>query len=116
VTALATALRNAIHTVNPSVVVLGGFLGVLLEHVGDRILDDVRAQSMTGTADRLRIVPAALGADVLVRGAAEVAFGALLRDPDRIAAAVPATAAPATPSTTTHPSGREDAAEEARTA
>ncbi|MGN6408908.1 MAG: ROK family transcriptional regulator, partial [Curtobacterium sp.] len=27
VTALATALRNAIHTVNPSVVVLGGFLG-----------------------------------------------------------------------------------------
>ncbi|MDR6170631.1 ROK family transcriptional regulator [Curtobacterium sp. SORGH_AS_0776] len=114
VTALATALRNAIHTVNPSVVVLGGFLGVLLDHVGDRILDDVRAQSMTGTADRLRIVPAALGSDVLVHGAAEIAFGALLRDPDRITDAVPATAKP-TP-TTTHPSGRDDAAEEARTA
>jgi len=114
VTALATALRNAIHTVNPSVVVLGGFLGVLLDHVGDRILDDVRAQSMTGTADRLRIVPAALGSDVLVHGAAEIAFGALLRDPDRITDAVPATATP-TP-TTIHPSGRDDAAEEARTA
>ncbi|SFF39955.1 ROK family transcriptional regulator [Curtobacterium sp. YR515] len=114
VTALATALRNAIHTVNPSVVVLGGFLGVLLDHVGDRILDDVRAQSMTGTADRLRIVPAALGSDVLVHGAAEIAFGALLRDPDRITDAVPTTATP-TP-TTTHPSGRDDAAEEARSA
>jgi predicted NBD/HSP70 family sugar kinase len=114
VAALATALRNAIHTVNPSVVVLGGFLGVLLDHVGDRILDDVRAQSMTGTADRLRIVPAALGSDVLVHGAAEIAFGALLRDPDRITDAVPATATP-TP-TTIHPSGRDDAAEEARTA
>ncbi|OII20080.1 ROK family transcriptional regulator [Curtobacterium sp. MCBA15_013] len=112
VTALATALRNAIHTVNPSVVVLGGFLGVLLDHVGDRILDDVRAQSMTGTADRLRIVPAALESDVLVHGAAEIAFGALLRDPDRITDAVSATATP----TTTHPSGRDDAAEEARTA
>ncbi|MEK6345749.1 MAG: ROK family protein, partial [Curtobacterium sp.] len=45
VSALATALRNAIHTVNPEVVVLGGFLGVLLAHVGDRIVDAVRAQS-----------------------------------------------------------------------
>ncbi len=146
VAALATALRNAIHTVNPSIVVLGGFLGVLLDHVGDRILDDVRAQSMTGTADRLRIVPAALGADVLVHGAAEIAFGALLGDPDRISDAVPAvgavsavaagptaTAVPTTAAvravapvppatataphdrTTTHPSGRDDAAEEART-
>ncbi len=114
VTALATALRNAIHTVNPSVVVLGGFLGVLLDHVGDRILDDVRAQSMTGTADRLRVVPAALGSDVLVHGAAEIAFGALLRDPDRITDAVSATATPIP--TTTHPSGRDDAAEEARSA
>ena len=88
VTALATALRNAIHTVNPEVVVLGGFLGVLLDHVGDRIVDDVRAQSMTGMADRIRIVPAALGRDVLVHGAAEIAFRDVLRDPTRIAAAV----------------------------
>ncbi|WP_083420747.1 ROK family transcriptional regulator [Curtobacterium sp. MCBA15_009] len=109
VAALATALRNAIHTVNPTMVVLGGFLGVLLDHVGDRILDDVRAQSMTGTADRLRIVPAALGPDVLVHGAAEIAFGDLLRDPDRIALAVPATP-------TTRTSDRVDAVGETRTA
>jgi len=80
VTALATALRNAIHTVDPEVVVLGGFLGVLLGHVGDRVEDDVRAQTMAAMTDRLRIVPAALGRDVLVRGAAELGFADLLRD------------------------------------
>jgi predicted NBD/HSP70 family sugar kinase len=83
VAALATALRNAIHTVNPEVVVLGGFLGVLLDHVGDRIENDVRTQSMSAMTERLRIAPAALGADVLLRGAAELGFRDLLRDPTR---------------------------------
>ncbi|GGK97511.1 sugar kinase [Curtobacterium luteum] len=135
VSALVTALRNAIHTVNPEVVVLGGFLGVLLEHVGDRILDDVRAQSMPGTADRLRIVPAALGDDVLTRGAAEVGFRELLRDPAAhtgaarpasaradAAAAAPAAAAQPAAGRTRAPSSpnapgtdRDAAAEEART-
>lgn len=105
VSALATALRNAIHTVNPEVVVLGGFLGVLLEHVGDRIIEDVRAQAMPGMTDRLRIVPAALGTDVLTRGAAEIGFRDLLRDPASVAAAGP------------RPQHDRDAAvEEARTA
>ncbi|MDD1384161.1 ROK family transcriptional regulator [Curtobacterium poinsettiae] len=129
VTALATALRNAIHTVNPEVVVLGGFLGVLLGHVGNRIEAEVRAQSMAAVTERLRIAPAALGADVLLRGAAELGFRDLLRDPTA-ARLRPATAAPAAPAapaatapaasaaapSTTLTSGRDDAAEEARTA
>lgn len=85
VAALATGLRNAIHTVNPAVVVLGGFLGVLLGHVGDRIVTAVREQSMAAMADRVRIVPAALGRDVLLRGAAEIGFRDLLDDPTRVA-------------------------------
>jgi predicted NBD/HSP70 family sugar kinase len=85
VAALATGLRNAIHTVNPAVVVLGGFLGVLLGHVGDRIVNAVREQSMAAMADRVRIVPAALGRDVLLRGAAEIGFRDLLDDPTRVA-------------------------------
>ena len=105
VAALATALRNAIHTVNPEVVVLGGFLGVLLEHVGDRIEAEVRAQSMSAMTERLRIAPAALGADVLLRGAAEIAFRDLLRDP---AAVIPAPTDPAAVSPT--PTGRAAAA------
>ncbi|AIV39546.1 MULTISPECIES: ROK family transcriptional regulator [unclassified Curtobacterium] len=127
VTALATAIRNAIHTVDPQVVVLGGFLGVLLGHVGDRVEDDVRAQTMAAMTDRLRIVPAELGRDVLVRGAAELGFADLLRD-----GALPTTSG----ATTTGPSGatttgatgtrasdtdhttadRDDAVEEARSA
>ncbi|WP_434770264.1 ROK family transcriptional regulator [Curtobacterium flaccumfaciens] len=126
VAALATALRNAIHTVDPEVVVLGGFLGVLLGHVGDRIETDVRAQTMAAMTDRLRIVPAALGRDVLVRGAAEIGFAELLRDATMPAAPAPAPAPATAPATTpaasaadpstTHTSGRDDAAEEARTA
>ena len=118
VSALATALRNAIHTVNPEVVVLGGFLGVLLVHVGDRILDAVRAQSMPGTADRLRIVPAALGDDVLTRGAAEVGFRDLLRDPAAVARNRPAAVVRTSPAPSTHDpqTDRDAAVEEARPA
>ena len=108
-TALATAIRNAIHTVDPEVVVLGGFLGVLLGHVGDRVEDDVRAQTMAAMTDRLRIVPAALGRDVLVRGAAELGFADLLRD-----GALPVAT---TGTHTDHPTvDRDDAVEEARSA
>ncbi|KTR02825.1 ROK family transcriptional regulator [Curtobacterium luteum] len=116
VSALATALRNAIHTVNPEVVVLGGFLGVLLTHVGDRILDAVRAQSMPGTADRLRIVPAALGDDVLTRGAAEVGFRELLRDPATVTRTAPAVGTSPDPSTHQPQTDRDAAVEEARPA
>ncbi len=131
VTALATAIRNAIHTVDPEVVVLGGFLGVLLGHVGGRVEDDVRAQTMAAMTDRLRIVPAELGRDVLVRGAAELGFADLLRD-GAVPTAIPTTATgatasgataagttdAATPATDTDHSttDREDAVEEARTA
>jgi len=123
VTALATAIRNAVHTVDPEVVVLGGFLGELLGHVGDRVEHEVRAQTMAAMTDRLRVVPSALGRDVLVRGAAELGFADLLRDGQ---AAAPAATAPTTATTTAPPaappttptttSDRDDAVEEARSA
>jgi hypothetical protein len=53
--------------------------------VGDRIVTAVREQSMAAMADRVRIVPAALGRDVLLRGAAEIGFRDLLDDPTRVA-------------------------------
>ena len=40
---------------------------------------------MAAMADRVRIVPAALGRDVLLRGAAEIGFRDLLDDPTRVA-------------------------------
>ncbi|MEK6345748.1 MAG: transcriptional regulator, partial [Curtobacterium sp.] len=77
------------------------------------------AQSMPGTADRLRIVPAALGDDVLTRGAAEVGFRDLLRDPAAVARerTDAAAAARGHADTTNAPEhDRDVAVEEARTA
>jgi predicted NBD/HSP70 family sugar kinase len=83
---LATALANAVNVLNPSVVVLGGFLAMLAEHDADGFTDAVRAQSMPAAAEQLQIRSAALAEDRLLIGAAEAAFAVLLGDPASFAA------------------------------
>lgn len=78
---LATALSNAVNVLNPAVVVLGGFLSLLAELDIAGLEDAVRAQAMPACGEDLRILPAALGADRLLIGAAEAAFAELLADP-----------------------------------
>lgn len=78
---LASALANAVNVLNPSVIVLGGFLATLAELQGERLAADVAALAMTESAEGLEIRPAALGADRLLIGAAELAFAELLADP-----------------------------------
>ncbi len=78
---LATALANAVNGLNPSVVVLGGFLATIAEVDLAGLLADVRAQSMPSSGEGLDIRPATLAEDRLLIGAAEAAFAALLRDP-----------------------------------
>ncbi len=78
---LATALANAVNVLNPSVVVLGGFLAMLAEHDPDGFADAVRSQSMPANAETLEIRSAALAEDRLLIGAAEAAFADLLIDP-----------------------------------
>ncbi|WP_395243923.1 ROK family protein [Agromyces sp. MMS24-K17] len=81
---LATALANAINVLNPSLVVLGGFLAtVATVEAGDAtaLEDAVRAQAMPAAAEAVEVRVAALGEDRLLIGAAEAAFGALLEDP-----------------------------------
>ncbi|WP_460772728.1 ROK family transcriptional regulator [Microbacterium sp. GXF7504] len=78
---LATALANAVNVLNPSVVVLGGFLATLAEQDVPGLLAQVRAQAMTACAEDLEIRPASLAADRLLVGAAELAFEPLLADP-----------------------------------
>jgi predicted NBD/HSP70 family sugar kinase/predicted transcriptional regulator len=75
---LAVALRNAVNLLNPRLVLLGGFLAALqgadpsrLEHLG----------ALAASADGLAIRPAELGADLLMIGAGELAFEALIADP-----------------------------------
>jgi len=78
---LATALANAVNVLNPSVVVLGGFLAILAEHDLDGLRDAVAAQAMPASMEGLSIRTAVLAEDRLLIGAAELAFADLLRDP-----------------------------------
>ncbi|QIG38647.1 ROK family protein [Microbacterium sp. 4R-513] len=78
---LATALANAVNVLNPSVVVLGGFLAMLAEHDLEGFTRAVVGQSMPANGEDLDIRPAALAQDRLLIGAAEAAFDELLRDP-----------------------------------
>jgi predicted NBD/HSP70 family sugar kinase len=78
---LATALANAVNVLNPSVVVLGGFLAILAEHDLDALTDAVAAQAMPASMEGLSIRTAVLAEDRLLIGAAELAFAELLRDP-----------------------------------
>lgn len=78
---LATALANAVNVLNPSVVVLGGFLAILADHDLDALTDAVAAQAMPASTEGLSIRTAVLAEDRLLIGAAELAFAELLRDP-----------------------------------
>lgn len=78
---LASALANAVNVLNPALVVLGGFLATLADLRAEQIAEDVQALAMSESAEALEIRPAALGADRLLIGAAELAFADLLADP-----------------------------------
>ncbi|MFH8252236.1 ROK family protein [Microbacterium sp. B2969] len=78
---LATALANAVNVLNPSAVVLGGFLATISEHDPDELRELVARQAMWANVEELEIRSAALAQDRLLIGAAEAAFDELLRDP-----------------------------------
>lgn len=84
---LATALANAVNVLNPSLVILGGFLATLAEQDPEALRAAVAAQAMPAAAEDVDLVVAALGEDRLMIGAAEAAFASLLADP--LAAAHP---------------------------
>jgi predicted NBD/HSP70 family sugar kinase len=78
---LATALSNAVNVLNPSLVVLGGFLATIAEGDLGALERAVAGQAMPAAVDGLAIRVAALGEDRLLIGAAEIAFAGLLADP-----------------------------------
>ena len=78
---LATALCNAVNVLNPSLVVLGGFLATLAERDLGALEDAVAAQAVPASSEGLAIRVAALGENRLLIGGAEIAFAGLLADP-----------------------------------
>ncbi|MDY0914989.1 ROK family protein [Rathayibacter festucae] len=79
---LAVALRNVVNIFNPQLVVLGGFLGALVG-VAPGVLEERlgRGGPFRVALDSVRIARTELGADLLMLGAAELAFERLLADP-----------------------------------
>lgn len=78
---LATALANAVNVLNPSLVILGGFLATLADLDPDALRAAMAAQAMPAAVEDVDVRVAALGEDRLMIGAAEAAFGGLLADP-----------------------------------
>ncbi|MCW3492478.1 ROK family transcriptional regulator [Microbacterium sp. SSM24] len=78
---LSTALANAVNVLNPSVVVLGGFLATIAAPDLDGLIAAVGAQAMPANMEGLGIRVASLAEDRLLIGAVEAAFEPLLADP-----------------------------------
>jgi len=78
---LATALANAINVLNPSLVVLGGFLATVIESDPADLERAVASQTVAAAFEEVAIRVAALGEDRLMIGAAEAALATLLADP-----------------------------------
>jgi predicted NBD/HSP70 family sugar kinase len=82
---LSTSLRNAVNVLNPQVIVLGGFLATIFSAEPDFLRERVRAQSLGVSFEGVEITTAKLGSDLLMIGAAELAFAPLLADPAGVA-------------------------------
>lgn len=78
---LAVALAGAINILNPQLVVLGGFLAALLAVDPERLRSAVAALSLGSAFESVQLSAAELGSNLLMIGAAELAFEGLLDDP-----------------------------------
>jgi predicted NBD/HSP70 family sugar kinase len=79
--ALAIGIANFLNIFNPQIVVLGGFLSGLLAFDTERLFEGVKRHSLTSANDRVLLREGALGANLLMLGAAEVVFKQLLENP-----------------------------------
>jgi predicted NBD/HSP70 family sugar kinase len=78
---LGVGLAGLVNLLNPELVVLGGRFGRIHPYVADSIEEELDRHALAAPRALVRIVPARLGADASLLGAAEVAFEALLADP-----------------------------------
>jgi predicted NBD/HSP70 family sugar kinase len=78
---LGVALRTVVNVLNPERIVLGGFLAALVRTRGTAALDAHLARALPGARDDARVVTAALGADLLAVGAAQLVLRDVLADP-----------------------------------
>jgi predicted NBD/HSP70 family sugar kinase len=78
---LAVGLKSIVNLLNPSLIVLGGFLRILVRAAPDALSDALRSPGTRGPRESVAIELAPLGEDSILVGAAELAFEPLIRDP-----------------------------------
>jgi predicted NBD/HSP70 family sugar kinase len=78
---LAIGLKSVVNLLNPSLIVLGGFLRILVRAAPDALSDALRTPGTRGPRESVAIELAPLGEDSILIGAAELAFEPLIRDP-----------------------------------
>lgn len=78
---LGTALAAAINLLNPQVIALGGFLSALLAYDPDRLHSAVAEAALPPSFEGVRITATEVGSNLLMIGAAQLAFSPLLDDP-----------------------------------
>jgi len=78
---LAIGVGNLVNVFNPEVVILGGLLRDLFPAVEQQLRTTLSASGLSAPREQVRLVSPGLGADSTLVGAAERAFGPLLRNP-----------------------------------
>jgi predicted NBD/HSP70 family sugar kinase len=78
---MGVGLAGLINIFNPQLIVLGGLFGRVHTFVGPTLEHELDRRALTAPRRLVRIVPALLGIDAPLLGAAELAFEPLLADP-----------------------------------
>jgi predicted NBD/HSP70 family sugar kinase len=78
---LGIGLAGLVNVLNPSLVVMGGLFGRIHPYVAATVDAELDRRALPPSRRLVRVVPATLGIDAPVLGAAELAFEPLLADP-----------------------------------
>lgn len=78
---LAAALGTFVNIFNPQVIILGGFISGLFTRDSERLLNGLRANSLSAANERVIIREGGLGSNLLMTGAALLPFNDLTANP-----------------------------------
>ena len=78
---LGFGLAGLVNVLNPQLVVLGGLFGRAYQYAAQAMLTELERRALPASRSMVQIVPATLGINAPLLGAAELAFEPLLADP-----------------------------------
>jgi predicted NBD/HSP70 family sugar kinase len=81
---LGIGIASLVNIFNPELIILSGFFGEIYLHVEMAVREQVRTRAMAPARNFVNIVPAMLGPDAALLGAAEFALEEILADPTLI--------------------------------